>query len=143
MFDEDATIFGKDSSGLKSVEGEKFANKASVLKQKERVERQAAAADRERREKELIGVVKSGGANKAMEKGLGFSINPEVSGSVGDVRIQATNLKDFDLLENLADKEKLSDLQESIFATLVGGNICLENQVCYTRKCPGCKEWVH
>ena len=23
-----------------------------------------------------------------------------------------------------------------------GGNICLENHVCYTRKCPGCKEWV-
>ena len=120
LFDEDATIFGKDSSELKSVEGEKFANKASVLKQKERVERQAAAADRERREKEMIGGVKSVGANKAMEKGLGFSMNPEVSGSVGDVRIQATNLKDFDLLENLADKEKLSDLQESIFATLAG-----------------------
>ena len=48
LFDEDATIFGKDSAesaGLKSVAAEKFANKASVLKQKEKVERQAAAAN--------------------------------------------------------------------------------------------------
>jgi hypothetical protein len=113
----DSRSMGEEpSSVLKSVAADKFANKASVQKQKIKVEQQAAA-DKEARERKGL-VDKGGGANKALEKGLGFSVNPEVSGSSGDARL--TDLKDFDLLENLADKEKLNDLQESIFATLAG-----------------------
>lgn len=89
------------NTSLKSVEAEKFASKASVQREKEKMAMKKATAER------------------GSEKGLGFNNTlSALSDSVGDVRVQASALKDFDLLEDLADKNKLSDLQESIFATL-------------------------
>ena len=52
-----------------------------------------------------------------------------MSDSIGDVRIQANALKGFDLLDDLADKEKLSDVSMGIFATLTEDNKGKNNEV--------------
>ena len=114
----DSSAFSSSSSSLfddepflRQADASKFANKASVQKQKAKLEQEAAAV-------QAAAASQPRGA-KTEEKGLGFGSSITLSDTNANTN---KNLKDFDLLENLADKDKLSDLQSSIFASLTGND---------------------
>ena len=130
-FDRDASKFRKGeplfegaSSPLKSNEADQFSNKSSVQQEKGKTnKKEISTADNvtDQKKKQI---------QKNSEKGLGFNNTiSAMSDSIGDVRIQANALKGFDILDDLADKEKLSDVSMGIFATLTEDNKGKNNEV--------------